>query len=384
MKIGTVGLDKIPPYLFVEISKKIAEKKSQGIEIINFGIGDPDLPTPNTVITELQKTSLNISNHRYPETDGLPEFRTAIQKWYQNRFNLSFNPETEILPLIGAKEGIGHTAFCFIDNGDIALIPDPGYPVYSVGTWFAGGECYTMPLTEDNQWLPDLDAIPKEIAQKAKVMWLNYPNNPTSAIADIEYFKRVVDFAKKYEIIILHDACYTEVSYDGYQPISFMETPGAKDISLEFHSLSKSYNMTGWRVGYVVGNSKLINPLMIVKSNLDSGIPQAIQSMAITALNTKQEFIDKRNSIYEKRRDKVVGALNSIGLNVEKPKASLYIWAKIPNGFTSAEYATKLLDEKDIVVTPGSGYGEYGEGYIRLSLTIPDEQLDKGINKLIN
>ena len=215
-------------------------------------------------------------------------------------------------------------------------------------------------------------------------MWLNYPNNPTSAIADIEYFKRVVDFAKKYEIIILHDACYTEVSYDGYQPISFMETPGAKDISLEFHSLSKSYNMTGWRVGYVVGNSKLINPLMIVKSNLDSGIPQAIQSMAITALNTKQEFIDKRNSIYEKRRDKVVGALNSIGLNVEKPKASLYIWAKIPNGFTSAEYATKLLDEKDIVVTPGSGYGEYGEGYIRLSLTIPDEQLDKGINKLIN
>ena len=241
-----------------------------------------------------------------------------------------------------------------------------------------------MPLTEDNQWLPDLDAIPKEIAQKAKVMWLNYPNNPTSAIADIEYFKRVVDFAKKYEIIILHDACYTEVSYDGYQPISFMETPGAKDISLEFHSLSKSYNMTGWRVGYVVGNSKLINPLMIVKSNLDSGIPQAIQSMAITALNTKQEFIDKRNSIYEKRRDKVVGALNSIGLNVEKPKASLYIWAKIPNGFTSAEYATKLLDEKDIVVTPGSGYGEYGEGYIRLSLTIPDEQLDKGINKLIN
>ncbi|MBM03261.1 MAG: LL-diaminopimelate aminotransferase [Chloroflexi bacterium] len=383
MKIAK-RLDKIPPYLFVEISKKIAEKKSQGIEIINFGIGDPDLPTPNTVITELQKTSLNISNHRYPETDGLPEFRTAIQKWYQNRFNLSFNPETEILPLIGAKEGIGHTAFCFIDNGDIALIPDPGYPVYSVGTWFAGGECYTMPLTEDNQWLPDLDAIPKEIAQKAKVMWLNYPNNPTSAIADIEYFKRVVDFAKKYEIIILHDACYTEVSYDGYQPISFMETPGAKDISLEFHSLSKSYNMTGWRVGYVVGNSKLINPLMIVKSNLDSGIPQAIQSMAITALNTKQEFIDKRNSIYEKRRDKVVGALNSIGLNVEKPKASLYIWAKIPNGFTSAEYATKLLDEKDIVVTPGSGYGEYGEGYIRLSLTIPDEQLDKGINKLIN
>lgn len=383
MKIAK-RLEKIPPYLFVEISKKIAQKKSQGIEIINFGIGDPDLPTPDPVIAELQKTSLNTINHRYPETDGLPEFRTAIQKWYQNRFDLSFNPETEILPLIGAKEGIGHASFCFIDNGDIALIPDPGYPVYSVGTWFAGGECYTMPLTEDNKWLPDLNAIPKEIAQKAKVMWLNYPNNPTSAIANIEYFKTVVDFAKNYEIIILHDACYTEVSYDGYQPISFMETPGAKDISLEFHSLSKSYNMTGWRVGYVVGNSKLINPLMIVKSNLDSGIPQAIQSMAITALNTNQEFIDQRNSIYQKRRDKVVNALNSIGLNVEKPKASLYIWAKAPKGYTSAEYATKLLDEKDIVVTPGSGYGEYGEGYIRLSLTIPDDQLDKGINKLIN
>ena len=383
MKIAK-RLEKIPPYLFVEISKKIAQKKSQGIEIINFGIGDPDLPTPTPVINELQKTSLINANHRYPETDGLPEFRQSIQKWYKNRFNLSFNPDTEILPLIGAKEGIGHTAFCFIDNGDIALIPDPGYPVYSVGTWFAGGECYTMPLTEDNQWLPDLNAIPEDIARKAKVMWLNYPNNPTSAIANKEYFNKVVDFAKSYEIIVLHDACYTEVSYDDYQPISFMEIPGAKDIALEFHSLSKSYNMTGWRVGYVVGNEKLINPLMIVKSNLDSGIPQAIQSMAITALNTTQESINKRNQIYQNRRDKIVEALNSLGLNVEKPKASLYIWAKIPSGYSSAQYATKLLDEKNIVVTPGSGYGSYGEGYIRLSLTIPDDQLDKGIDKLIN
>ena len=383
MKIAK-RLEKIPPYLFVEISKKIAEKKSQGIEIINFGIGDPDLPTPDPVIAELQKTSINSANHRYPETDGLPELRESIQKWYKNRFNVSLNSETEILPLIGAKEGIGHAALCFIDSGDIALIPDPGYPVYSVGTWFAGGECYTMPLTENNKWLPDLDAIPKDIASKAKVMWLNYPNNPTSAIANIEYFNKVVDFAKKYEIIILHDACYTEVAYDGYKPISFMETPGAKEISLEFHSLSKSYNMTGWRVGYVVGNKKLINPLMIVKSNLDSGIPQAIQSMAITALNTSQEFIDERNKTYQIRRDKVVEALNSIGLNVSKPKASLYIWAKTPSGYSSAEFATKLLDEKNIVVTPGSGYGEYGEGYIRLSLTIPDDQLDKGIDKLIS
>ena len=290
-------LDTVPPYLFVEISRKIAAKKREGIEVISFGIGDPDIPTPTKVVEELRRTSLDSPNHRYPETDGLPEFRNAVAAWYNKRFGITVDADKEVLPLIGAKEGIGHASLCFINPGDIALVPDPGYPVYSVGTWFAGGECHWMPLIEENGWLPDLSAIPPDVAAKSKVMWLNYPNNPTGAVADEGYLKEVVEFAKANDIAVMHDACYTEVAYDGYKPLSFLEIPGAMEVGLEFHSLSKSYNMTGWRVGMAVGNSEMIDALMVVKSNLDSGIPNAVQYMGIEAMNITEEEIDERNSI---------------------------------------------------------------------------------------
>ncbi|MDP6072453.1 MAG: LL-diaminopimelate aminotransferase [SAR202 cluster bacterium] len=377
-------VEKIPPYLFVEISRKIAQKKAEGIEVISFGIGDPDLPTPDPVVDRLRQTAGDVPNHRYPETEGLPEFRSAVASWYNRRFGVSVDPGKEIISLIGAKEGIGHAAMCFIEPGDIALVPDPGYPVYSVGTWFAGGECHWMPLREENGWLPDLEAISDDVATRAKVMWLNYPNNPTGAVADIGYFEKVVEFARKHEIAVMHDACYTDVVFDGYSHPSFLETPGAMDVGVEFHSLSKSYNMTGWRVGMAVGNAEMINALLIIKSNLDSGVPQAIQEMGIEALETTDDWLDGRNAIYQNRRDKVLRALETIGLHVDPPKASLYVWARVPEGETSASFTEKILDECAIVVTPGSGYGQYGEGYIRLSLTIGDADLDRGLERLVN
>ena len=375
-------IEKVPPYLFVGISRKIAEKRAQGIDVISFGIGDPDIPTPENVVEKLRETALDSPNHRYPETDGLPEFRQAVADWYQRRFGISVHPDKETLPLIGAKEGIGHAALCFIEPGDIALVPDPGYPVYSVGTWFAGGECHWMPLLEENGWMPDLDAIPDDVADKATVMWLNYPNNPTGAIADADYFAKIVEFAKAHDIAVMHDASYSEVAFDGYRPISFLETPGAIDVGVEFHSLSKSYNMTGWRLGMAVGNEDIISALMVIKSNLDSGVPNAIQYMGMEAMELSQNAIDERNAIYEHRRDRVVQTLRDIGLDAIPPKASLYVWTRIPEGFTSAEFTALLLDEADIVVTPGNGYGEYGEGYIRLSLTINDEDMEKGLARL--
>lgn len=375
-------LDTVPPYLFVEISRKIAAKKAQGIKVISFGIGDPDIPTPEPVIEQLRSTALDSVNHRYPETDGLPEFRVAVSDWYKKRFNVTLDSDKEILPLIGAKEGIGHASLCFINPGDIALVPDPGYPVYSVGTWFAGGECHWMPLKEKNGWLPDLGSIPSEVLKKAKVMWLNYPNNPTGAVVDSSYFEEVIEFAKQHSIAILHDACYTEVAYDGYNPISFLEIPGAIDVGIEFHSLSKSYNMTGWRVGVAAGNKDMIDALMVVKSNLDSGIPNAVQYMGIEALKSTDEEIRTRNDIYQSRRDKVIEALGKIGLDVDPPKASLYVWAKIPEGYTSAEFAELILEETAVVVTAGNGYGPSGEGYIRLSLTISEDDLAEGIERL--
>ena len=375
-------LDKIPPYLFVEISRKIAAKKAQGIEVISFGIGDPDIPTPPHIVDRLRETALDAPNHRYPESDGLPEFRQAAADWYQRRFGISLDPDKEILSLIGAKEGIGHAALCFLDPGDVALVPDPGYPVYSVGTWFAGGECHWMPLLEENGWLPDLDAIPEHVARAAKVMWLNYPNNPTGAIAGPDYFEKVVEFAARYDIAVLHDASYTEVAFDGFKPTSFLQTPGAMEVGMEFHSLSKSYNMTGWRLGVAAGNAEMIDALMVVKSNLDSGVPQAIQYMGIEALNGPLDAVDERNAVYQRRRDRVLETLRGLGLHVDPPKAGLYVWARIPHGYTSAQITESLLEQCDIVVTPGNGYGAYGEGYIRLTLTIDDEDMERGLQRL--
>ncbi len=375
-------IENLPPYLFVQISQKIAEKRAKGEEIISFGIGDPDIPTPPHIVNRLCQAAQDPANHRYPESEGLPELRRAIAQWYQNRFGVSLDPDKEVLPLIGAKEGIAHIALCFIDPGDIALVPDPGYPVYSIGTLLTGGRPYYLPLTEKNNFLPELNNIPENIRRQAKLLWLNYPNNPTGAIAGLDFFKRAVDFARQNNLAICHDGPYTEVAFDNYQPVSFMQAEGAREVGVEFHSLSKSYNMTGWRIGMLVGNAAMVDALKRVKSNLDSGIPQAIQYAAIEALTGPQDCIREHNAIYQKRRDLVVEVLNSIGIEARPPKASLYVWAKIPGGYTSAEFTADLLEQVGVVVTPGTGYGQKGEGYVRLSLTISDVSLVKGLSKL--
>jgi LL-diaminopimelate aminotransferase len=375
-------LDSLPPYLFVRISRKIAARRARGLDVVSFGIGDPDLPTPRHIIDELCSASIDPSNHHYPETEGLPSLRAAISEWYKSRFNVKLDSEKEILPLIGSKEGIGHVSLCLVEPGDIAIIPDPGYPVYSIGTMLAGGTSFALPLREENGFLPDFSEIPDNIAQQARVLWINYPNNPTGAIAPPGFYSNVVKFASAHGIAVCHDAPYSEVSYDGYRPESFLETPGAMDIGIEFHSLSKTFNMTGWRIGMAVGNHSLINALFRVKSNLDSGIPQAIQHAAIKALKGPRDSILKRNAVYQRRRDLLVDCLIKIGLETHPPKAGFYIWAKVPRGYTSEELAEELLDQCGVVVTPGSGYGQYGEGYIRFSITVSDVQLEKGISLL--
>jgi len=375
-------LDKLAPYPFVEISRIIAEKRAAGADVVTFGIGDPDIPTPQPIIDRLLAASEVPANHRYPETDGLPELRRAIAYWYENRFGVKLDPDKEVLPLIGAKEGIGHAAFCFLDPGDLALIPDPAYPVYGVGTMFAGAESHVMPLYERNGWLPDFDAIPPDVARAAKVMWLNYPNNPTSAVATDGDFTSAIAYCRDNDIALLHDAAYSEVGYDGYQAGSFLQMAGSMDIGLEFHSLSKTYNMTGWRIGMAVGNADMIKALFQIKANLDSGIPQPVQEMAMEALTGPQDCVAENVATYKWRRDRVIQALTVMGLKVEVPRASLYVWAPVPEGYKSAEFAARLLEETDIVVTPGTSYGKYGEGYIRLSLTTPDEQVEKGCRRL--
>ena len=375
-------VENLPPYLFVEISRKIAERKARGEDVVSFGIGDPDIQTPPHIIERLCQEAHVPANHRYPESEGLAELRKTIANWYLRRFGVSLDPENEVAPLIGSKEGIAHIALCLLNPGDIALITDPGYPVYTIGTNLAGGMPYFLPISPKNNFLPDLDSIPINILEKTKVLWLNYPNNPTGAVTDLKFFNKAVEFAKKHDICICHDGPYSEVAFDGYTPVSFLQAEGAKDVGIEFHSLSKTYNMTGWRIGMAVGNAKVINALKIVKSNIDSGIPQAIQYAAIEALTGPQNCIKEHNDIYQRRRDLIVDTLNKMGLEAKPPKASLYIWAKVPNGYTSVEFANDLLDKVGVVVTPGIGYGSNGEGYIRLSLTIADASLLKGLSRM--
>ena len=374
--------DTIEPYLFVGISKTIAEKKKQGIDVISFGIGDPDIPTPKFVLDSMIKHSNNPANHRYPESEGLPEYREAVAKYMKKRFNVELDSEKEIISLIGAKEGIGHASLALIDEGDISIVPDPGYPVYSAGCNFSGGEIYKMPLKESLGWKPDLNDIPESVIKRSKILWINYPNNPTGGIADLEFFKDVIDFGIENDIAIMHDACYAEVTFDDYVAPSILEVDNAMDIAIEYHSFSKSFNMTGWRLGFAAGNQELVQKLLTVKSNLDSGVPQAIQMMGIEALEKIQDFTSTNNEIYKKRRDKLSKALTEIGLEVVIPQAALYLWCRVPNGYNSASFTELLLEQCNVVVTPGTGYGEYGEGYVRLSLTTPDELVDEGVNRI--
>ena len=376
-------VEQLPPYLFARISQLIAQKRAEGVDVISLGIGDPDVPTPEYLLDVLRKATTDPANHRYPESDGLPQFRQAIARWYQTRHGVTLDPDKEVVPLIGSKEGIAHLPLCLIDPGDTALITDPGYPVYEVATMFAGGVTVKVPLREEDGWLPRLDEIPAETARAAKVIWLNYPNNPTGAIADRGFYERAVAWAKQYDVVLAHDLAYADVAYDGYVPMSILEIDGAKDVAIEFNSLSKSFNMTGWRLGMAVGNATLVNALTRVKTNMDSGIPQAIQQMAIAALDDPRDTIARHNDIYSKRRDRAIAVLRQLGLRVEPPKASLYIWARLPEDErSSAEFAARLIDATGVVVTPGASYGAAGEGYIRISLTTPDDRLDEALRRL--
>lgn len=375
-------IHQIPPYLFAEIDKKKAEMKKKGMDLIDLGVGDPDLPTPKPIIEKLQKASEDPKNHRYPSYEGMIEFRRAVAQWFEKRFHLAFDPETEILTLIGSKEGIAHLPLAFVNPGDYVLVPTPGYPVYRVSTLFAGGTPYFLPLLKENDFLPNLSEIPEEVALKAKLLFLNYPNNPTAAVAERSFFQEVVAFAHRYQIIVCHDAAYSELAFDGYRPLSFFEVEGAKEIGIEFHSLSKTFNMTGWRIGFAVGNGQIIGGLGRVKTNIDSGLFQAIQEAGILALTQFDTPIPETIQIYQRRRDLMVEGLKEIGLEVETPKATFYLWVQIPRGYTSAQFATLLLEKAGIVVTPGNGFGEAGEGYIRIALTVGESRLKEAIERL--
>jgi len=375
-------LKKLPPYLFKEIDRKKSEVRARGVDIIDLGVGDPDLPTPRHIIEALKRAADDPAHHRYPSYSGMMVFKEAVAEWYRVRFGVKLDPGTEVVSLIGSKEGIAHFPLAFINPGDVALVPTPAYPVYHIATLFAGGEPYFMPLLSENRFLPDLDAIPESVAARAKLMFINYPNNPTSAIAEPDFFRRVVAFAEKNEIIVCHDAAYTEMAFDGYQPPSFLQVEGAKAVGIEFHSLSKTYNMTGWRIGFAVGNRSAIEGLGGIKSNIDSGVFEAVQKAGIAAILGDQSCVHEMNQVYSERRDMMVEALNSAGFKVEAPKATFYLWIKVPDGYNSAQIATRLLEETGIVVTPGNGFGEPGEGYIRIALTQTKERLAEAIARL--
>ncbi len=375
-------LKKLPPYLFKEIDRKKEEVKARGADIIDLGVGDPDLPTPQHIIEALKKAVDNPAHHRYPSYSGMMEFRRTVAQWYEKRFGVQLDPLTEVVSLIGSKEGIAHFPLAFINPGDVALVPTPAYPVYNIATLFAGGESFFMPLLRENRFLPDLDAIPNNVAARAKIMFINYPNNPTSAVAEPEFFSRVVDFAKKHKIIVCHDAAYTEMSFDGYRPPSFLEAKGAKEVGMEFHSLSKTYNMTGWRIGFAVGNGKAIDGLSAIKSNIDSGVFECVQAAAIEAFRGDQSCVKEMIQVYKERRDLMVRGLNNAGFEVESPKATFYLWVKIPAGYSSAQMATRMLEEAGLVVTPGNGFGEPGEGYFRIALTQTKERLAEVVQRL--
>lgn len=375
-------IKKLPPYLFIEIDKKKKALIDKGIDIISLGIGDPDLPTPEHIVKSCQDALTVNEYQKYPFGPGLVEFRNAVCAWYKERFNVSLNPITEVHSLIGSKEGIGHLPLAFVNPGDIVLIPDPGYPVYKSGTIFSGGEPYFMPLKEENGFLPDLEMIPEKVLSRTKLMFINYPNNPTASVADKKFFCLVVNLAKKFGFIVAHDAAYSEIFYDNQPPISFLSVPGAKDIGIEFHSLSKTYNMTGFRIGWACGNSEILKGLSIVKDNYDSGVFSAIQKCAITALTKSQECVGQARKTYEERRNLLVTGLQKLGWNVKLPKATFYVWAHCPEGYGSSQTVEKLLLESGIVATPGNGMGDSGEGYIRFALTVTKDRILEAIERI--
>jgi len=375
-------IKNLPPYLFARIEKITKEKRDAGVDLISLGIGDPDLPTPGYIIEELQKQAEVGANHQYPSSVGMLEYRQAVADWYKKRFGVELDAASEVVSLIGSKEGIAHISFCYLNPGDIVLVPDPGYPVYAGGAILAGAEPYFMPLTAEKDYLPDLGAIPVEIARKAKMMFINYPNNPTGAVAGDDFYREVIAFAREYNILICHDAAYSEMSFDGYKPPSFLQYPGAKEVGIEFHSVSKSFNMTGWRIGWAAGHPQVVEALGRLKSNIDSGQFQAIQYAAIQGLTGPQDAVLEMQKIYQERRDILVDALNSMGWQLAKPKATFYVWAPVPAGYTSESFAELVLDKAGVIITPGSGYGSNSDGFFRMALTVEKERMIEAVERI--
>ncbi len=375
-------LKTLPPYLFAELDRMKAKVAAKGIDIISLGVGDPDLPTPGHIIDRLKKAVDNPVHHQYPSYEGMLSFRQAVADWYANRFRVTLDPATEVVSLIGSKEGIAHTPLAFVNPGDVVLCPDPGYPVYSIGTLFAGGEVHIMPLLEENSYLPDFDAIPAKILDRAKLMFLNYPNNPTSAVAGRDFFKRAIALARRHNILICHDAAYTEMYYDDEPPMSFLEVPGAAEVGIEFHSLSKTYNMTGWRIGWACGNADAIAAIGRIKTNIDSGIFQAVQEAGIEALEADQGPVAELRKVYQSRRDLACNLLTEAGFSFMVPKASFYIWVNTPEGLSSADFVGRILTETGVALTPGNGFGEHGEGYFRISLTVNEDRLAEALTRI--
>ena len=373
-------IQTLPPYVFAQLDRKIKEKRAAGIDVISLGIGDPDHPTPRHVIEALKEAAEDPGTHGYPSYTGMPELRQAVSEWYLKRFGVELDPDEEVQPLIGSKEGLAHLSLAFVDPGDEALVPDPGYPVYGVGTMLAGGTPTSLPLDPDRGWLPDLSRAP--VSAATKVLWLNYPSNPTAGVAQLSVFEEAVSFARERDLLLAHDAAYSELTYDGYVAPSVLQVPGAKDVAVEFGSVSKTHNMTGWRVGWVVGNPAAIGALVTLKTNWDSGIWNAVQRAAIAALTGPQDHVEEMRETYARRRDLVVGTLDELGWDLEPPKGSIYVWLPTRDGMSSAEFAELLVEQARVVVSPGSGYGPAGEGYARISLTVPDDRLTEAMDRV--
>jgi LL-diaminopimelate aminotransferase len=373
-------IESLPPYMFAELDRKIGEKRAAGIDVISLGIGDPDSPTPRHIVEALQEAAEDPTTHHYPSYYGMPALRGAIAGWMRERFDVELDPETEVQPLIGSKEGIAHLPVAVLDPGDEVLVPDPGYPVFGIGTLLAGGVPMSVPLTAERRFLPDLPSVP--VSGATRLLWLNYPSNPTAAVAEPAFFEDAVAFAREHDLLLAHDAAYSELTYDGFTAPSVLQVPGAKEVAVEFGSLSKTYNMTGWRVGWVAGNSDVVRALATVKTNIDSGIFNAIQQAAIAALTGPQDMVDELRAVYQKRRDLVVSTLNSLGWDLEPPRGSIYVWLPTKDRMSSAEFCEHLLERARVVLSPGSGYGTGGKGYARISLTVPDDRLAEAMDRI--
>lgn len=376
-------LKALPPYLFAEIDRIIQAKKEKGEDVISLGIGDPDIPTPNIVIDSLYKGAKDSKNHRYPSSYGMDKFKVAVADFYKKRFNVELNPENEIIPLWGSKEGIANIAYTFINPGDYSIVPDPGYLVYKIGTMFAGGIPYVVPLKEENKFLMDFSKIDKKIGEKTKILYINYPNNPTSASCDLSFFEESIEFADKFNMVVCHDNAYSDVYFDNTdKPASFLNAGGSKELGIEFNSLSKTFNMTGWRIGYAVGNKDIISSLGKYKTNVDSGIFNAVQIAAIEAFKNYDDILNANIAIYKKRRNIIFDSLDKIGISYYKSNVTIYVWAKIPKGYSSKSFAELLLNKANVVVTPGNAFGGYGEGYFRISITISDDRLEEALERI--